>query len=68
MGKPLAGRRAFEAMGRRARSQGLSIATGRSIRTTWPDWARSAWAAGWIMQAPKFKPAAMSGETKGGKA
>lgn len=51
MAKPLAGKRAFEAMGRRARSHGTSILIGRAARNAWPQWARSAWTAGWINQA-----------------
>jgi hypothetical protein len=51
MAKPLAGKRAFEAMGRRARSLGTSILIGRAARNSWPQWARSAWSAGWINQA-----------------
>lgn len=40
----------FEAQGRSARSRGLSISHGRAIRVHWPEWARKAWAAGWVMQ------------------
>lgn len=50
MRKPLAGKRLFEAMGRRASTQGLPIDYERAMRGIWPGWARSAWARGWIMQ------------------
>jgi len=52
MTKPLAGKRAFEAMGRSARDRGLGISQGRASSLEWPQWARRAWAAGWIMQCP----------------
>lgn len=56
MSKPLAGKRAFEAMGRSACSRGLGINYQRSMRVNWPLWARQAWAAGYIMQGnKKFK-------------
>jgi len=48
MSKPLAGKRAFEAMGRRAQSMGLPLIYKRLERTGWPLWARAAWARGWI--------------------
>lgn len=50
MAKPLAGRAAFEAMGRRAKSTGMPMTYQRSMRIEWPRWAREAWAHGWIMQ------------------
>lgn len=52
MSKPPAGRRAFEAMGRRAYSLGLPISHDRRSKLCWAEYARRAWAAGWIMQAP----------------
>lgn len=52
MGKPLAGKALFEAMGRRAYTQGRPITYQRSMRNHWPMWARSAWARGWIYQQP----------------
>ena len=52
MSKPLAGKRAFEAMGRRAQSLGLPSIHGRAQRQQWPLWARTAFAAGWHMNAP----------------
>jgi hypothetical protein len=52
MGKPLAGKKAFEAMGRRACSIGLPLNAYRSHRISWPTWAREAWARGWIVQRP----------------
>lgn len=48
--KPLAGKRWFEALGRRAFSQGLPINYERSQRNYWPMWARCAWARGWMQQ------------------
>lgn len=50
MAKPLAGKRAFEAMGRRASSMGLPLNHKRMEQRGWPMWARSAWARGWIQQ------------------
>ncbi|WP_369055008.1 hypothetical protein, partial [Burkholderia gladioli] len=50
MAKPLAGKRAFEAMGRRASSMGLPLNHKRMEKRGWPMWARSAWARGWIQQ------------------
>ena len=52
MGKPLSGKKFFEAMGRRAYTQGLPITYERSMRNHWPMWARSAWARGWLYQQP----------------
>lgn len=50
MKKPLAGKRFFEAMGRRAASQEMPFIHDRLAKQAWPVWARSAWARGWIMQ------------------
>ena len=50
MKKPLAGKRYFEATGRRAASQGKPILHDRIARQAWPMWARAAWTRGWIMQ------------------
>ncbi|MBB5444607.1 MULTISPECIES: hypothetical protein [unclassified Paraburkholderia] len=52
-GKPLAGKRAFEAMGRRAASMGMPLLHKRLERLGWPMWARSAYARGWIQQPSK---------------
>lgn len=52
MGKPLSGKNFFEAMGRRAYTQGLPITYERAMRNHWPMWARSAWARGWLDQQP----------------
>lgn len=52
MGKPLSGKKLFEAMGRRAYTQGLPITYERAMRNHWPMWARSAWARGWLYQQP----------------
>ncbi|WP_228877628.1 hypothetical protein [Paraburkholderia saeva] len=48
--KAITGKRAFEAMGRRAASAGLPLLQGRMERLGWPMWARSAYARGWIQQ------------------
>lgn len=65
MAKPLAGRKAFEAMGRSARSRGLSMSALRSMRQDWPLWARQAYAAGWIVQGPlNSKVPDYNGDTK----
>ncbi|TDV39575.1 hypothetical protein C7405_101694 [Paraburkholderia caballeronis] len=50
MGKPLSGKRAFEAMGRRASATGLPLLLKRMERLGWPRWAREAYARGWIQQ------------------
>lgn len=42
----------FEAQGRSAHSRGLPLLYGRAMRLDWPRWARSAWARGWLSQAP----------------
>ncbi|MBO1856840.1 hypothetical protein J4G52_25200 [Burkholderia cenocepacia] len=52
MKKQLAGRRAFEAMGRRAQSQGIRCGTIQAIGRNWPNWAREAWIAGYVLNAP----------------
>ena len=51
MKKPLAGRRAFEAMGRRAQSQGIPCVLIHAIGRGWPHWAREAWATGYVRNA-----------------
>lgn len=43
----------FEAMGRSASSRGLPLNYDRRGRLAWPEWARRAWAAGWLMQHPQ---------------
>lgn len=50
MTKPLAGWRAFEAMGRSACSRGLGINYQRSMRAKLPMWARTAWVNGYLDQ------------------
>lgn len=52
MKKPLAGRQAFEAMGRRAQSQGSRCGAIHAIGRNWPYWAREAWIAGYVLNAP----------------
>lgn len=49
MAKRLAGKRWFEAMGRRARSQGKAMWLGQD-REQWPLWAKHAYMAGYIDQ------------------
>jgi len=48
----------FEAQGRSAASRGLPLLHGRRDRIRWPDWARRAWARGWLEQHPLYKGAA----------
>ena len=48
----------FEAQGRSAASRGLPLNHGRSMRIRWPQWARRAWARGWLEQHPLNKEAA----------
>lgn len=52
MKKPLAGRRAFEARGRRAQSQGIPCLSIHAIGRDWPHWAREAWISGHVLNAP----------------
>lgn len=52
MKKPLAGRRAFEAMGRRMRSQGIPCVMVHAIGRSWPGWARDAWITGYVLNPP----------------
>lgn len=52
MGKPLAGSAWFEALGRRAYTQGLPLNYEHSMRNKWPMFARCAWARGWLFQQP----------------
>lgn len=49
MSKPLTGKRWFEAMGRRARSQGKPMWLGQD-RQQWPMWAKHSYMAGFIDQ------------------
>lgn len=49
MAKRLAGKRWFDAMGRRARSQGKAMWLGQN-REQWPLWAKHAYMAGYIDQ------------------
>jgi hypothetical protein len=51
--KRLAGKKAFEAMGRRAASMGLPIHCGRLQRQDWKPFAKSAYARGWLLQTWK---------------
>jgi hypothetical protein len=51
--KKLAGKRAFEAMGRRAASMGLPIHYGRAQRQNWKPFAKEAYARGWLCQTYK---------------
>lgn len=51
MSKPLAGRRAFEAKGRRARSLGIQLVI-KNMPRTWPLWARIAFIYGYVYQQP----------------
>lgn len=62
MAKKLAGKRWFEALGRRAASKGLPSIHGRSARQKWPMWARQAYARGWLVQGFRSAKAAMRGE------
>lgn len=52
MRKPLAGRRAFEAMGRSAASRGEHPNHSYRQRRVWLEWAVCAWARGWLVQQP----------------
>lgn len=52
MKRPPAGKRAFEARGRRAASLGLPLDFGRRQRAEWPAWARMAFSFGWHHQRP----------------
>ncbi len=52
MGDSLAGKAWFEALGRRAYTQGFPLDYQRAMRNHWPMWARSAWARGWLYQQP----------------
>lgn len=54
MSRPRGGKRYFEAQGRSAKSKGLAISWGRVERLSWPEWARQAWARGWINQGPLY--------------
>lgn len=47
--KPLAGKRWFEALGRRASSRGEAMFLGQE-RQLWPLWARHAYTDGWLFQ------------------
>lgn len=50
MAKKLAGKRWFEALGRRAKSQGKPMLSERMERSKWPMWARRAYTCGWLDQ------------------
>lgn len=51
MAKPLAGRRAFEAKGRRACSLGSKFVI-KNLPHTWPLWAKVAFMYGYVYQQP----------------
>jgi hypothetical protein len=53
MSRPPAGRAAFEAMGRSAKSRGWPMTYQRQMRVNWPRWAREAWSRGYIQQGDK---------------
>lgn len=48
--KPLAGKRWFEALGRRAFSIGEALSATRLKRKKWPEWAQRAYVVGWFKQ------------------
>lgn len=50
MKRPPAGRRAFEALGRRHEAIGLPYLTFRSCTLSWPMWARRAYCSGRLNQ------------------
>lgn len=52
MAKPLAGKRWFEAQGRRASDQGKSLLGGMKTRQAWPKFARAAYSRGYLIQQP----------------
>lgn len=54
MKRPPAGRRAFEALGRRHESIGMPYQTFRRHTLSWPLWARRAYCAGRINQQPNL--------------
>jgi len=47
MKRPLAGKKAFYAMGQRAKTSGYPFIVPKMGRN-WPLWAKSAWACGWL--------------------
>jgi hypothetical protein len=49
----------FEAQGRSAASRGLPLLLGRTERSGWPQWARRAWARGWLQQHPIYRGSAI---------
>lgn len=57
MAKKLAGKRWFEALGRRAKSEEKPILHWRVQRMEWPMWARRAWVSGYLDQGTRrLKP------------
>ena len=62
MSSPLAGRRAFEAMGRRDASNGLPLIAMRAKRRGWPRWAQEAFAFGWLAEKRNFAADMPKGE------
>lgn len=56
MRKARSGKLYFEALGRAARSLGFSSISERSMRLSWPKWAREAYARGWLLQQHGSQP------------
>lgn len=54
MAKPLAGKRWFEALGRRHESLGIRYLAQRSAMHGWPLWAKRAYCRGRLNQAPNL--------------
>lgn len=50
MSKRVAGKRWFEALGRRHESLGITVQESKSIRVLWPFWARQAYFRGRLNQ------------------
>lgn len=50
MSKRIAGKRWFEALGRRHESLGITVAEGKGTRALWPIWARQAYFRGRLYQ------------------
>lgn len=48
MRKPLAGRRAFKAMGHSDAARNIPLRQTRAARHALPDWAYNAYSAGWL--------------------
>lgn len=54
MSKPLAGKRWFEALGRRHESTGISYLSQRAAMWGWPLWAKRAYCRGRLDEAPNL--------------